>query len=636
MAPSARATPHTTAQSSMHAQRLPRSTVLDILQYIPHVPSLCCAAAHPHLRYARETIAGTRAEGTPRRRGDLFVCWDATTGREYHSFSGSAEELAADVSDMTWWLTRPFTPAGEPMIMEVHVKHAAAATSATSAMDTDACSGSPLDRLLRVFAQPPFQRADAGVSCVRSLILADSGLEATAATVGLVGQLTHLEKLESFTPALTLPLPAIPSVYVLRLRNTKALTSLTPLLPLSGLTRLSLCRCGALRSLAGLATLTQLTELSVANCRVLDVSGTFAACRRLTSVSMRWCCEVLNVGALATLPHLRDLDCSYSGLRGAEGLAQCQQLRRLCLRGCKTAHELFPTADQLAAPTTAWEAASAAATPDVSITAMSIMSSLYEGESRWATVGAPTQVTRLLAALPRPGATAVFLTTATPVVCTLLAHLEELDAGESSLSSVSGLPHCAPELRHLTVRDCQQLHSLSALGQLPTLTSVDASFSGVDELDGLSESVSLQYLNLKNCARLRSVAPLACVSSLREVDVSVASQNCIICIDDVQEATGEDGGGSDYCGGGCLPDRAGRCVAAVQRKRRSELIRLSGLTGPAAISGTHDMCIDTAVTPRSSYGMLQHRVQRDAAQALLSQPLGKLRVREGRPNAFAA
>ncbi|KAK7201891.1 hypothetical protein NESM_000256500 [Novymonas esmeraldas] len=611
------ATGHTAAASMSWSRQLSRATLYDIMEYTPHIPSICCAAAHPRLRYAREAISGTRAAaGSAHRRGDLYVCWDATTNREYHSMSGAEEELESDLRQMAWWLTRPCAQNGHPMIMEVNVKWQASPPSHPAVTEA---SPSRLESILRILTQSPFQRTDVGISCLRSLILTPNRLEVTPAAVQLLGQLTHLEKLESFTQSLALPVTPLESVYVLRLRNARSLTGLEPLLPLSLLRRISLYRCASLRSLAALAQLTELTELRVANCRVLDVRGDFSACRRLTSVSMRWCTEVLHIGDLATLPNLHDLDCGYSGLRGIEGLTRCRQLRRLCLRGCQSTHELFPAADGTeAAPAEDGAVGGTYPTdPRASLRGWTASDGVYSraGVSAGPVQRTPTCVATSAASLPH-ALPSPLPSTAPSSSSAPLYQLEELDVGESSLVSLSGLLQCAPELRHLTVRECQQLHSLSPLGQLPTLLSVDASFSAVDELEGLSESLSLEYVNLKSCVRLRTAAPLARVRSLREIDLSALNQNCIICIDDGEEA------------------EASQCSVSAGRTRgrRSDfLLRGSFFAAAASVGSVDDTRIDTAVTQRSGYGLLQHRIVREKAKALLGQPLEELRVAEARP-----
>jgi hypothetical protein len=568
-------------------QRISRALLTDILQYTPQIPSICCAAAHPHLRYARETVAGTRADHAAHHRGDLYVCWDAAVSREYHSFSGEEGELAPDLQMMAWWLTRSFLSNGEPMILEVNVKKQAPTFGASAA-------GTGLESILRLLTSPPYQQVDAGTSCLRSLIFTPNRLEVTPAVLGLMGRLTHLEKFECFSQSLTLPLPEIPSAYVAKLRNLKSLTSVRPLLPLSNLRRLSLCRCSELHSVAALAELPELVEVRLANCRQLDLRGDYTRCRHLTSFSMRWCKEVLHSGDLATLPNLRELDCSYCGLCDVEGLARCTRLRRLSLRGCQTIHELFPVRDDTTEGSEATDATPLLSSFSLSVDAeaLSMQPLSSRGGSQWFTRRSSPAVTSAVM-VPR------------------LCQLEELDAGESSLATLTGVAQCAPELRHLTVRECKHLHSLSPLGHLPTLTSVDASFSGVNELQGLAESFSLEYVNLKNCTELRSVASLAKVGSLREVDLSELGMNCIICIDD------------DLPEESCVERSA--AAAVVARRRRSELSVLSPSLRSVAVDDTQ---IGTAVTQRSTFGASQHHVRRRDAEALLSQPLNELRNSE--------
>ncbi|KAG5496937.1 hypothetical protein GH5_01450 [Leishmania sp. Ghana 2012 LV757] len=603
--------------SSHSTQQLSRAAATDILQYLPHIPSICCAAAHPHLRYARETVASRRAaEGSTRHRSDLYLCWDCTKNCEYHILSGAERELEADLPLLGWWLTRPFTANGEPMMMEVNVKPQAfscpplSSAPFAAAMATEA-SPTCFENILRILTQPPLQRTDVGISYLRSLIVSANYTEVSKTAVALLGQLTHLEKFESFTQFLALPLASLTSVRVLRLRNVKALTSLEPLLPLSGLSSISLCRCASLHSLGALSQLPELTELRVADCRVLDVRGDYSACRRLTSVSMRWCGDVLHVGDLRTLPNLHDLDCSYSGLRDMEGLAQlCARLRRLCLRGCQTIHELLRPMDVFAAGSGPTGVAVAAALPSAfprrpitrAITGEVVALSAEKKTAATADTTAPAARTSLfpIQSAAQPSSAA-------------FSQLEELDVGESSLASLSGLVQYAPKLRHLTVRECQQLHSLSPLGELLRLTSVDASFSGVDELQGLSESVSLEYLNLKNCVRLHTAAPLARVRSLREIDLGVPNQNCVICIHNVEDE------GNDESAD------AGRTL-----RHRSELFQLSSLTLPGPVGGAGEIRVDAAVTQRSSHGHRQHHIMRQEAEELLRQPLELLVAPEAR------
>ncbi|CAM42556.2 hypothetical protein, unknown function [Leishmania braziliensis MHOM/BR/75/M2904] len=597
--------------SKRSAEHLSRVAFNNILQYTPHIPSLCCAAAHPHLRYAREAVAGTRvAKGSAHRRSDLYVCWDWTTSCEYHSLSGSEDELVSDLRQLGWWLTRPFTKDGEPMVMEVNVKRQASSHPSLSSLSsaTAASAETPpkgLESVLRILTQPPFQRTDAGISCLRSLILALNCTEVSKTAVELIGQLTHLEKLESFTQFMPLPLPSVESLTVLRLRNVRTLTSLEPLLPLSGLKRLSLCRCASLRSVAALSQLPELTELRVADCHVLDLRGDYSVCRRLTSVSVRWCRDVLHVGDLATLPNLRELDCSYSGVRDVEGLTRCTQLRRLCLRGCQSVHELFRAMD-----------VPAALIDPAARTAVTAVSAVFSDQMRAPAImgeGVGFSATKKLVSTgdtAAPSARIVLypiLSTRLPSSAASLSLLEELDVGESNLVSLSGLSQYAPELRHLTVRECQQLHSLSPLGELLRLTSVDASFSGVDELEGLSESVSLQYVNLNNCVRLHTAAPLARVRSLREIHLSAWNQNCIICIHSLEvNMNGESAGGRH------------------RQRSQSELIQQSSLRLSGSVEGVNDSRIDMAVNQESSHGRLQHHVLRQEAEELLRQPLEQL------------
>ncbi|CAG9579280.1 hypothetical protein LMJF_31_1160 [Leishmania major strain Friedlin] len=597
--------------------QLSRAAVTDVLQYTPHIPSICCAAAHPHLRYAREAVAGTRvAEGSAHHRSDLYVCWDWTTNCEYHSLSGAEEELEADLRQLGWWLTRPFTEDGKPMTMEVNVKREVSyhpplsSTPSATAAATEAPPAG-FEGILLILTQPPFQRTDVGISCLRSLIVTPNRKEVSKTAMELIGQLAYLEKLESFTQFLTLPLPSLTSVSVLRLHNVRALTSLESLVPLSGLKRISLCRCASLHSLAALSQLRELKELRLSDCRVLDARGNYSACRRLTSVSMRWCGAVLHVGDLATLPNLRDLDCSYSGVRNLESLTQFSQLRRLCLRGCHSIHELFHAMDAFAA---LLEPPGAVAANEISSAFLDRVAAPTIVDQH-VSLSAVNKLTSTGEASAPPACTLLYpaLSTTMPSPASSFSQLEELDVGESSLVSLSGLPQCAPELRHLTVRECQQLHSLSPLGELLKLTSVDASFSGVDDLEGLSESVSLQYVNLRNCVRLRTAASLARVRSLHEIDLSAANQNCIICVCNNE-----------------LDKRNERTAGPCARRRRSEPLRqrLLMLSGP--VGGVDDIRIDTAVTQRSSHRLVQHCVLRQEAEALLRQPLEQVLATEAR------
>ncbi|KAG5471331.1 hypothetical protein LSCM1_01411 [Leishmania martiniquensis] len=595
--------------SSMHSmEQLSRAAATSILGYMPLVPPICCAATHPRLRYARETVAGTRvAAGLADHRSELHVCWDRVANCEYHLLSGTKEELQRDLQQLGWWLTRSFTETGEPMRLEVNVKPPASSRSSLpsapseAAMETEA-PPALLESLLRMLTQPPFQRTDVGISCLRSLILTANRMEVSRTAVELIGQLSRLEKFESFTPFLALPLPSSTSVGVLRLRNVKTLTSLEPLLPLSGLKRISLCRCASLRSLAALSQLPELTELRVADCHLLDLRGDYSACRRLTSVSMRWCGDVLHVSDLGTLPNLRDLDCSYSCLREMEGLTQCTKLHRLCLRGCQFVHELFRAMDG-----PAFQSATAGA---IVVTAPA--SAFPERVVTLATAAEDTRLSAVKKTAPAGGAAALpGRSLLAPIQSTVqlssaasFPQLEELDVGESSLTSLSGLAQYAPELRHLTARECQQLHSLSPLGELLKLTSVDASFSGVDELEGLSESVSLEYVNLKNCVRLHTAAPLARVKSLREIDLGVPHQNCVIRIHNAEGGRGDETAGDHRT-----------------LRHRSELLQLSSLSLLRPVGDGDDTRLDGAATQRSSDGHPQHRILRQEAEELLRQPL---------------
>ncbi|GET91111.1 hypothetical protein, unknown function [Leishmania tarentolae] len=596
--------------------QLSRATVTDILQYTPHIPSLCCAAAHPHLRYAREAIDGTRAgEASVHHRSDLYVCWDWKTSREYHSLSGSEEELEADLRQMGWWLTRPFTEDGRPMSMEVNVKREASyqpVSPSTSSPTATASEALPTDfeNLLQILTQPPFQRTDAGISCVRSLIVTPKRKEVSMTAMKLIGQFTHLEKFESFTQFLTLSLPSMTSISVLRLHNVKALTSLEPLLPLSGLQRISLCRCASLRSLSALSQLRTLKALRVTNSRILDVRGDYSACRLLTFVSMRWCGSVLHVGDLATIPNLHNLDCSYSGVQDLGALTHCAQLRRLSLRGCNSVHELFRA---MRTPAALLESSRTGTSTGISRVFLDRLpaAAILDGDVRWPAVKKTTSSGEAAALLSGTLRYPISSTALSSPSC--FSQLEELDLGESSLASLSELPQCAPELRHLTVRECHQLHSLSPLGELRRLTSVDASFSNVDELEGLSESVSLQYVNLRNCVRLRTASPLARVKSLREIDLSAMKQDCIICIGNCGAYTRKES---------TRDHRA--------RHRQSEIIRQSLLTLSGVGGGDDDIRIDTTVTPRSCHQLLQHWVLRQEVEELLRQPLEQVLAREAR------
>ncbi|KAG5497580.1 hypothetical protein JKF63_03845 [Porcisia hertigi] len=615
-------TPGGVSEGSEHwARSLSRAAVTQILEYTPHIPSTCCAAAHPSLRYAYETISGVRAThfGAD-HRSDLFVCWDWKRNREYHRLSGTEEQLEADLMRLGWWLTRPFTEYGEPMIMEVNVKPQASSRSrlvplpSPTATATEARS-TGLERVLLMLTQPPFQRTDLGISCLRSLVVTHNRAEISKTALGLLGQLTRIDQFESFTPFLSLPLPALQSLGVLRLHSARSLTNLDPLRALSRLCHLSLSRCTSLCSLEALSQLSELRELRVDSCRVLDVRGDYSACRRLTSVSMRRCSRILHAGDLATLPMLRDLDCSYSRLQDAEALMQCTELRRLCLRGCQSIHELFRVTDVSALLSKRMR--------DVAANAVEMVSAgetaAAAGRSYDAWLPPATSVTEgdaadTAASAPDRAFVYPFLSATGSPSATSLSQLEELDLGESNLVSLVGVTLYAPELRHLIVRECQQLRSLGPLGVLLKLNSVDASFSGVEDLEGLSKSVSLQYVNLMNCVRLRTASPLARVKSLREIDLSVSKQNCIICVHNFDVEPHK-----DRAGGGCTP------------RRRIDLLEESSFMFAEPVRGLNDICMHTALTRRSGRGFVQHHIPYQEMESLLCLPLEQLLAAEAHP-----
>lgn len=454
-----------TEASSQWKPRWTSDLLTNILDYTPHTPDICCLAANPSLRRARERVAGTRVQHAEHRRGDLYLCWDDAKRREYHLYQGTLENLINDVGYIAWWIARDTVERVEdeyrlhPFPLEVHIKRVVRPSGAATSVT----------QLLTLLSSPPLQTTSRTCAC--ALVFAPKQAALDAACMSTLGRLRKLEKLESFANEVE-TLPPLPQLHVLNLRNANNWDSLRWLGTVSSLRKLSLCRCHGLRDVSALSQLPLLEQLNIANSSELSLRGDFHECTRLKEVALSWCTAVTEAESLGTLPALEVLDLSYSTCTPIDGVLHCARLRSLSLRGCSNAVDLLSTLSTL-------------------------HSSRTSAHSR----------TRRRPAVWR--------------------FLEDLNLGETTVTTLKGLQDCT-SLRHVGLRECRALTSLYPLGTLPSVESIDASYSGIHSVDALSTCPNLRRLNVRACEGLTTLQPLLQVVSLEEVDASTTVQSHVL------------------------------------------------------------------------------------------------------------
>ncbi|CAC9438063.1 hypothetical protein, unknown function [Leishmania infantum JPCM5] len=257
----------------------------------------------------------------------------------------------------------------------------------------------------------------------------------------------------------------------------------------------------------------------------------------LEEVRLTACRSLTCVDALAALPQLRRLDLRASGVRQVADLAGCHLLEEVVLTRCEHVTELYPL----------WrlprlrcvEADGVRQLQQYRALMPPAASTAEEDEGGDECFVAPLARLNLSQAAVIRGASVGYLARRlrdlsghfTSLVALLLDHTDADDdtlralAGFSTAEAESGhfagrwLP-VASSLRELSLVGCVRVHHLGPLGMLPQLTRLVADHSGVEHVDGLQHSRSLDSLYLSHCTRLWVISPLAYVTSLRCVDLS--------------------------------------------------------------------------------------------------------------------
>ncbi|CAM41461.2 hypothetical protein, unknown function [Leishmania braziliensis MHOM/BR/75/M2904] len=257
----------------------------------------------------------------------------------------------------------------------------------------------------------------------------------------------------------------------------------------------------------------------------------------LEDVRLTACHSLTRVDALAALPRLRRLDLRASGLRELSDLAGCHMLQEVVLTHCGHVTNLHPLwrlprlrcveadgvrqlqQDRALMPPSAPTAEGDAEDNERFVAPLARLNLSQAATIRGASVG---YLARHLYDLSGQAASLVVL---------LLDHT---DVGDDALRALAGLPtaeeetgritgRCLPlasSLRELSLVGCARMHHLGPLGVLPQLTRLAADHSGVEHVDGLQHSCTLDFLSLSHCTRLWDIRPLAYVTTLRCVDMS--------------------------------------------------------------------------------------------------------------------
>ncbi|KAG5512135.1 hypothetical protein JKF63_07603 [Porcisia hertigi] len=266
--------------------------------------------------------------------------------------------------------------------------------------------------------------------------------------------------------------------------------------PLACLEEVRLVACRRLSRVDALAALPRLRCLNLQSSGVRHVSD-LAGCRLLEEVVLTRCERVTELHPLWRLPRLRSVE--------ADGVRQLQQHRALMPPSASSAERGDDDADDDAdacfvAPLVRLNLAQAAAIRGASVGHLARR--LGEFNERFSTL-------------------AVLL-------------LDHTDVDGDTLRALAGLPtveeetggfteRCrsvASSLRELSLVGCARVHHLGPLGALPQLTRLVADQSGVERVDGLQHSRTLDYLSMSHCTRLSAISPLAYATSLRCLDVS--------------------------------------------------------------------------------------------------------------------
>ena len=322
-------------------------------------------------------------------------------------------------------------------------------------------------------------------------------MPAALSDVSPLASLSGLTTLDlSWCPALSdvSPLASLSGLTTLNLRGWKALSDVSPLASLSGLTRLDLSECPALSDVSPLASLSGLTRLDLSWCPALSDVSPLASLSGLTSLDLSECPALLDVSPLASLSGLTSLDLSECpALLDVSPLASLSGLTTLNLRGWKALSDVSPLASL--SGLTRLDLSGCPALSDVSpLASLSGLTTLnLRGCEALSDVS--------------PLASLSGLTTLNLRGCEALSDV-------SPLASLSGLTT-------LNLRGCEALSDVSPLASLSGLTRLD--LSGCPALSDVSPLASLSgltRLDLSGCPALSDVSPLASLSGLTRLDLS--------------------------------------------------------------------------------------------------------------------
>ncbi|GET85496.1 hypothetical protein, unknown function [Leishmania tarentolae] len=257
----------------------------------------------------------------------------------------------------------------------------------------------------------------------------------------------------------------------------------------------------------------------------------------LEDVRLTACRGVTCVSALAALPRLRRLDLRASGVRQVSDLVGCRLLEEVVLTRCEHVTELCPL----------WQLPRLRCVEADGVRQLQqhralippAASAAEEDERADTCLVAPLARLNLSQASVIRGASVGYLARrlldwSGRFTSLMVLLLDYTDADDDTLRALAGFPtqesgpgrfmeRCLPvasSLRELSLVGCTRVHHLGPLGVLPQLTRLMAAHSGVEHVDGLQYSRTLECLSLSHCTRVGAISPLAYAASLRCADLS--------------------------------------------------------------------------------------------------------------------
>lgn len=301
-----------------------------------------------------------------------------------------------------------------------------------------------------------------------------------------------------------------------RLRNSRAINDLRPLIGLASIQILDLTLCRKINSLEPIAGLTSLQSLNIFECDQITSLEPIAGLTTLQSLNINLCEEITSLEPIAGLTALQSLTaCGCRKITSFDPIAKLTALRSLNLGHCKQITSLNPIAGltmlQYLCVSQCEQIASL--DPISGLTALKSLSVSYcDGITSLEPISG-------LAALKSLEMTRCEKITSISPIAALTA-LQSLDASWckqiTSLKPIAGLT----ALQSLNVSYCEKITSLKPISGLAALRSLDLEWcKKITSLEPISGLTALQYLNVSWCEKITSLDPIAGLTALQSLDV---------------------------------------------------------------------------------------------------------------------